>query len=152
MESTSLGKILKKVLIIGGGWAGLSAAVQAIKSGAKVTLIEAKNELGGRARSVNLRGHTVDNGQHILIGAYRATLGLMSEVGLTPQTLLHRCRLSLLNNQSQGFELTGPHWLPLFFQFLLATLKCQNWTLVDKWSLLQVSAQWFLQGFKCSAK
>jgi len=142
---------LKKVLIIGGGWAGLSAAVQAIKSGAKVTLIEAKNELGGRARSVNLRGHTVDNGQHILIGAYRATLGLMSEVGLTPQTLLHRCRLSLLNNQSQGFELTGPHWLPLFFQFLLATLKCQNWTLVDKWSLLQVSAQWFLQGFKCSA-
>ena len=48
---------------------------------------------GGRARSVQRAGHTLDNGQHILIGAYRATLELMHIVGADASALLRRLPL-----------------------------------------------------------
>ena len=76
-----------KIAVIGGGWAGIAAAVEATTAGANVTLIEAGRVLGGRARSVSIDGRTLDNGQHILLGAYRDTLALMRRVGADPDTL-----------------------------------------------------------------
>jgi len=143
---------LKKILIIGAGWAGLSAAVEATRRGAKVTLVEAKSELGGRARSVQLGGLTLDNGQHIMIGAYRATLELMASVGLNPESLLLRCRLSLLDNKGNGFSLKGPAWLPPSVQFLLGILNCSHWSVKDKSSLIGLAIKWTLQGFRCESK
>ena len=62
-----------RIAIIGGGCAGLSAAIALAKQGWSVSLYEAGSELGGRARSIaltNASGSTyLDNGQHILIGA-----------------------------------------------------------------------------------
>jgi protoporphyrinogen oxidase len=55
--------------VIGGGWAGLAAAVALCQGGARVELFEAAATLGGRARRVRLDGRALDNGQHILIGA-----------------------------------------------------------------------------------
>ena len=79
-----------RVAVIGGGWAGIAAAVELTASGAHVTLIEAGRVLGGRARSVNIDGRTLDNGQHILLGAYRETLALMRRVGADPDALFER--------------------------------------------------------------
>jgi protoporphyrinogen oxidase len=62
-----------KAAIVGGGWAGLSAAVELSRAGVQVTVFEAARQVGGRARSVSARGRRLDNGQHILIGAYRET-------------------------------------------------------------------------------
>ncbi len=84
-----------KAAIIGGGWAGLSAAVELAKAGIQVTVFEAAKQLGGRARSVELQGQRLDNGQHILVGAYRETLRLMREVGADPDRLLKRLPLEL---------------------------------------------------------
>ena len=149
MESSGLGKILKKVLIIGAGWAGLSAAVQATQRGLQVTLVEAKTELGGRARSVNLNGLTLDNGQHILIGAYRATLALMARVGLRPEQLLLRQKLSLKDKSGKGFSLVGFEWLSPSLRFLIGTLNCTNWTFKDKYSLISLAAKWSFNRFIC---
>ena len=84
-----------KVAVIGGGWAGLAAAVELAHAGVKVTVFEAAKQLGGRARSVEVNGHTLDNGQHILVGAYAETLRLMRLVGINPERVLKRLPLEL---------------------------------------------------------
>ena len=76
-----------RVAIVGAGWAGLSCAIEATQRGHSVTLYEAARHLGGRARAVPLSGATgdlppLDNGQHILIGAYHDTLAILQTVGL----------------------------------------------------------------------
>ena len=60
-----------KIGIVGGGWAGLSAAVTAVRQGHQVRLFESAAVLGGRARSVHAPAlqADIDNGQHILLGA-----------------------------------------------------------------------------------
>jgi len=67
--------------VIGGGWAGCAAAVTLAQVGVPVTLFEQSATLGGRARRVLLDGKiVVDNGQHLLVGAYRQTLDLIGVV------------------------------------------------------------------------
>ena len=73
------------VAIVGGGWAGCAAAVTLADAGVAATLYEAAPVLGGRARRVDRDGLPLDNGQHILLGAYEETLALVARVhGETP--------------------------------------------------------------------
>jgi squalene-associated FAD-dependent desaturase len=66
------------VAVIGGGYAGLAAAVTLAEADVPATVFEVMDLLGGRARKVDHRGVVLDNGLHILIGAYRETLRLIS--------------------------------------------------------------------------
>src|ERR1035437_6580368 len=89
-----------KIAIVGAGWSGLAAAVKASQSGHQVSVYEASRALGGRARALSATlpdGQAVqlDNGQHILIGAYRQTLKLMRDVGVDPNVALRRLPLNL---------------------------------------------------------
>lgn len=77
-----------RVAIIGAGWAGLSCAVELARAGVEVEVFESAKTLGGRARAVDKDGLRIDNGQHILIGAYEQTLGLMRFLRLSPKRLL----------------------------------------------------------------
>ncbi|HQR04715.1 MAG: FAD-dependent oxidoreductase [Proteobacteria bacterium] len=84
-----------QVAVIGAGYAGMATAVELASAGIRVTVFEASRTLGGRARRVDMNGETLDNGQHILLGAYRATLELMAKVGVPSNLLLrHPLRLS----------------------------------------------------------
>jgi len=69
-----------RVAIVGGGWAGMAAAVTLACAARPVTVFEAAQVLGGRARRVVVDGRTVDNGQHVLLGAYAQTLALLRTV------------------------------------------------------------------------
>ncbi len=71
------------VLVVGGGWAGSSAALAASCRGAEVVLVEAAPRLGGRASSFldPATGELLDHGQHLFLGAYRETLDLLEELG-----------------------------------------------------------------------
>ena len=84
------------VAIIGAGYAGMAAAAELAARGVRVSVFEASRTLGGRARRVETHGHPLDNGQHILVGAYAELLRLMRLVGADPQALLERLPLSLL--------------------------------------------------------
>ena len=75
------------VAVIGAGYAGLAAAMALVRAGCAVTLFETNRVAGGRARRVEYRGSLLDNGQHILLGAYRRTLALMREAGVPPQAV-----------------------------------------------------------------
>lgn len=141
---------MKKLTIVGAGWAGLSAAVAATQAGWRVSLFEAAHIAGGRARSLqqNFAGKPLDNGQHLLIGAYRDTLSLMRAVGLEPDELLHRMPLDLRYANGEGLHL--PDW-PMPFNLLAGLGRTQGWTLADKASLIQAAWQWQWQRqhFEC---
>jgi squalene-associated FAD-dependent desaturase len=87
--------VTPRVAVIGAGWAGLAAAATLAVAGARVVLFEASRQLGGRARRVTLDGTDLDNGQHILVGAYTETLRLMRLVGVDPNAVLLRLPLEL---------------------------------------------------------
>ncbi|MEE9386533.1 MAG: hydroxysqualene dehydroxylase HpnE [Nannocystaceae bacterium] len=73
----------QRVIVIGGGLAGLSAAARLAEVGHEVTLIEATREGGGRARSYldNRFEREIDNGQHLLMGCYRETHRFLQRIG-----------------------------------------------------------------------
>lgn len=71
--------------MIGGGWAGMAAAVTLAERGTPVTVFEAARVLGGRARRVPVNGLALDNGLHILMGCYRECRRLMRLVSPDPE-------------------------------------------------------------------
>lgn len=81
------------VAVIGGGYAGMAAAVTLAERGMAATVFESAAHLGGRARRVSYHDATLDNGLHILIGAYRETLRLIALVNPDPQRALLRLPL-----------------------------------------------------------
>lgn len=70
-------------IVVGAGFAGLSAAVRLTRDGARVLVLEARSRLGGRATAFTDRetGELVDNGQHVLLGCYRETFAFLREIG-----------------------------------------------------------------------
>lgn len=134
----------RSVAVVGGGWAGIAAAVEATTRGKVVTLFEMAPQLGGRART--LPDGELDNGQHILIGAYRETLALMRRVGVTPEAVLCRGPLALVAPDGRGLRLPpGP---PLA-TFGWAVLRRAGWGLGEKLGLLAACGRWAAGRFAC---
>lgn len=136
-----------RVAVVGAGWAGLAAAVRATEQGHAVTLFEMAAHVGGRARSVAHGGQTMDNGQHILIGAYRHTLALMRTVGVDLDQVLHRQALSLRYPDGTGLRLRSGEALPAFVRGVWAW---QDLRPGERLRLLMLAAKWRLQGFRCA--
>ena len=107
------------VAIIGAGWAGMAAAVVLAQAKVPVTVFEAARHPGGRARALEIEGIALDNGQHVLIGAYRETLRLMRTVGADPDKLLLRQPLAI--EYPGKFSLRAPR-LPAPLHLLAALL------------------------------
>lgn len=103
---------MTKILIIGGGLAGLSSAVFLSKAGYEAEIIEASPYLGGRTRSFidKISDTEIDNGQHILMGAYKATFEYLklikSENLLTFQNSL---TVNFINCSKHIFSLKSPN-------------------------------------------
>ncbi len=72
-----------EVIVIGGGFAGLSAAAALAEAGTRVLVLDARPRLGGRATAFVDRetGELVDNGQHLLFGCYYETFRFLSRIG-----------------------------------------------------------------------
>jgi squalene-associated FAD-dependent desaturase len=145
-------RVAARVAIVGAGWAGLAAAVHAVRAGHQVTLFEATRTLGGRARTLDVAmpdgsSTDLDNGQHILIGAYRRTLGLMQTVGVQPAQVLHAMPLSLRTPTGDGLAL--PAWpAPLDAAWGIATTKGWRWR--ERLALVRTCLAWRAQGFRCA--
>jgi hydroxysqualene dehydroxylase len=107
------------VAVVGAGYAGMSAAVTLAGAGVPVTVFESGSVPGGRARRIHSQGHELDNGQHILVGAYTELFRLMQAVGVPSDALL---RLPLEVRYADGFSLRSL-WLPAPLG-LLAGLLC----------------------------
>ncbi|MDR3213350.1 MAG: hydroxysqualene dehydroxylase HpnE [Azoarcus sp.] len=77
----------REAAIVGAGYAGLACAVELARQGVEVTVFERSRTLGGRARVVHKDGWTVDNGQHLLLGAYSELTRLLRLTGVSPRWL-----------------------------------------------------------------
>jgi len=116
----------RRVAVIGAGYAGLAAAVELARAGCSVSVFEANRVAGGRARRVEYRGTLLDNGQHLLLGAYRDTLELMHLVGV-PGNALHRFPLTL--TIPGKLEMRAPRWpAPINIAWALARAKGFTWS------------------------
>lgn len=142
-----------KVAIVGAGWAGMAAAVHAAQAGHAVSVFEASRTLGGRARAVTAQRADgapllLDNGQHILIGAYAECLRLMRVVGVAPGSALLRLPLALVFPDGSGLSLpdASPPW-----DALAGIARARGWSLRERAALLARAARWRLAGFQCPA-
>lgn len=145
-----------RLAVVGGGWAGLAAAVAAAEGGARVSLFEAAHALGGRARRLVLHRPDglvcpLDNGQHVLIGAYRDTLGLMQRLGVEPLDVLQVKPLSLRFADGRGLQV--PAWAARWrapLDALAAMLTARGWGWGDRLGLLRAALRWRAGGFVCA--
>ena len=143
-----------RIAIVGGGWAGMAAAVRTVQAGHHVTVLEAARRLGGRARAMPLtlpdgREVMVDNGQHILIGAYTESLRLMRVVGIDPDQALLRLPLALTFPDGSGLAL--PNW-PAPWDAAAGILTARGWHWRDKLALLRAASAWQRAGFACDER
>lgn len=112
-------------LIIGGGWSGLAAAITLVQQGHSVHLIESAKQLGGRARNVNWQNKTIDNGQHMMIGAYQHMLEMMQSIGIDPNKVFHRFPIDITIKDTQ------------FPPLHLSANSCLPWPISLAWNLIK---------------
>ena len=126
--------------------------MEATRLGHQVTLFEATRVAGGRARRVNghLNGKAVplDNGQHILIGAYTETLKLMGALGIDASSVLRRIPLTLLFPDGDGLRFRA---LASPFDALHAIATARGWNWRERISLLGQAWRWRRARFECAA-
>ncbi len=129
--------------IIGGGLAGLAAAATLAEKGIQTTVFEAGSQLGGRARNVAVEFNSqvvqLDNGQHILLGAYHETLKLLKKIGVDEQDALLRLPLTLnikSLNHLPSFKFRASNYLPFPLNQLFGFLFCKGLSLRERTNLL----------------
>ncbi|MCF7821069.1 MAG: FAD-dependent oxidoreductase [Mariprofundaceae bacterium] len=131
----------RSVAIIGGGLCGLTSAIRLAEKGHQVHLYEAAPALGGRTRSfydatVN---EWVDNGPHLLIGAYKATHKLLEGVGAGVNiTWQQSLKLSLWDEQRGHFSLAPSPYLPFPLALMAALYRLPGHGADSLLSLLRI--------------
>lgn len=131
------------VVIIGGGLSGLSAAVHLAQRGANVLLLEQSQKLGGRCYSYidEQTGDVIDNGQHILVGAYHQTLRYLELIG-TRHSLKELPRISLrFHHPEKGFVIFEVSSLPKPFHLTTGMLKFKLLSLSERQKMLKVGLE-----------
>lgn len=129
------------VLVLGGGFAGLSCAVALAEKGRKVLVLEKKPHLGGRAYSFEENGLDVDNGQHLFMGCYRATRSFLQTIGTEDKLAL--CEDVVVDYAEPGGgrdRWLCPSWLPAPFHLAAGLLGLKGVSLRDKAALLAFDA------------
>jgi len=138
----------ERVIIVGGGWAGMAAAVELHRHHTPVTLLESARQPGGRARSV-MHGDTLfDNGQHLLIGAYRETLRLLDRMGAKESDLLARLPLHLeVRDRNGNLHIESPA-LPAPIHLLWGLLRASGLSRMEKYQAIRMSVLLAMRNFR----
>lgn len=133
------------VVIVGGGWAGMAAALELSQHHIPITLFESAPSFGGRARTVSIDGLNFDNGQHLLIGAYHETMRLLSVMGIAEERVLERLPLHLEVHGQLRLS-TGPFPAPL--HLLWGLLSAAGMSHSDRYRAIRMSLLLALQRYR----
>ncbi len=125
----------QQIAIIGAGWAGLAAAVELARHGHQVSIFESSPQLGGRARATEWNGMMLDNGQHLMIGAYQQMLELLgymqADIDSLFRRLPHRMLMMDAATSSVAFDLELPTF-PAPFHLLFGIFKTPSLSFREK--------------------
>jgi squalene-associated FAD-dependent desaturase len=132
------------VIVIGAGFAGLSAAARLAQRGARVLVLEARGRLGGRATAFPDRetGELVDNGQHVLLGCYTETFAFLSAIGATGNVDVQpQLSVTMIDRSGRRSRLSCPPLpLPPPLHLLAGILEWDALSWRDRLSALRMSA------------
>jgi squalene-associated FAD-dependent desaturase len=130
------------VIVIGGGFAGLSAATALAERGAQVLVVEARPALGGRATAFTdpATGERVDNGQHVLFGCYHETFRFLRRIGAEEHVRVqHRLAVDMIDRAGRWSRLACPALpSPLHLLAGVMTWNALGWR--DRLSVLKMRA------------
>jgi len=129
------------VVVVGAGFAGLSAAARLTKRGARVLVVEARSRLGGRATAFRDRetGELVDNGQHVLFGCYTDTLAFLADIGAMENVAVQRqLSLTMIDREGRRSRLVCPT-LPSPLHLLGGIVEWDALGWSDRLSVLQMA-------------
>jgi len=126
------------VVVVGGGWAGLSAAIELTRHHVPVLLLESARQFGGRARSFRFHDTIVDNGQHLMIGAYQSLLSLLQSIDIDTEKVFLREALSLscFRHGRASLQFRTPR-LPAPLHLLAAVLSARGIGVNDRLQALR---------------
>lgn len=124
------------VVVIGAGFAGLAASLELTLANKKVILLEASPTPGGRARTIPWGNINIDNGQHLLIGAYKNILQHLNKIGVAEETMFAKSPLSLnIFDASMNYiklSIKDRYLLPLALNNLFSFLMSRGLTTSEK--------------------
>ena len=130
-------------VVVGAGFAGLSAAVRLTRAGARVLVLEARSRLGGRATAFRDRetGELVDNGQHVLLGCYSHTLSFLEEIGARDHVHVQpQLHVTMVDRTGETSTLDCPAFLPAPLHLIAGVFDWPALTWKDRWSVLRLAA------------
>jgi squalene-associated FAD-dependent desaturase len=142
------------VVVIGSGFAGMSAAVRLAERGRRVVVVEEAPRLGGRATSFIDResGERVDNGQHVLFGCYTATYDFLRRIGAERMApLQRRLTLAMADATGKSATLECPN-LPAPWHLVAGLMRWQALGLADRLSALRLGGWLRRVGARGAAK
>jgi squalene-associated FAD-dependent desaturase len=128
-------------VVVGGGFAGLSAAVRLTQLGARVLVLEARARLGGRATAFADRdtGELVDNGQHVLIGCYTETFAFLGEIGASGNVRFEpRLSVTMIDRAGRTSRLECPA-LPPPLHLLAGVFEWDALRWADRLAVMQMA-------------
>lgn len=135
-------KTNQHIVVAGGGWSGLAAAVKLTQHGYKVTVLESAKQLGGRARRVLFNDMPVDNGLHIGVGAYTELLHLLEVVGVDADKVFHRIPFQMRYTSTKKNHMAiPPSSLPKPLNLLFSFIKASGLSMAEKIQALRFSAR-----------
>ncbi len=132
---------LSQTLIIGAGWAGISAAVRLKQAHHPFHLLEASQQGGGRARCCHYKGLNLDNGQHLLSGSCHAVLSLFEQLKMPECDYLDRKTLSLSVvdlQQQKKVQIQASAHLPAPLNLITAFTFARGLNITEKYRLLRL--------------
>lgn len=132
------------VAVIGGGYAGMAAAVTLADHGVPVTVYEAAKQVGGRARRIEVRDLALDNGLHILSGAYRETLRLIERVNPDRRRVLLRLPFDWVIHEKFRLRAVA---LPAPLHLVAGLLRAHGISFAERLGALRFMARMWLHDY-----
>ncbi len=132
-----MGSEKTEVIVLGGGFAGLSCAVALAEKGRKVLVLDKKPRLGGRAYSFSENGLDIDNGQHLFMGCYVATRRFLKTIGTEAKLdIYHDVVVDYAEAGGRRDRLACPSWLPAPLHLAAGLLGLKGVSLREKSALV----------------
>jgi squalene-associated FAD-dependent desaturase len=132
------------VIVVGAGFAGLSAAVRLAGRGRRVLVVEERRRLGGRATAHDdpATGEPVDNGQHALFGCYHETFAFLDAIGAGADVRIdERLALEVVDADGARSRLVTATALPPPLHLVGGLLRWRALRLSDRLAAIRLGAR-----------